>query len=86
MVLHQPLEIEYWFSQVFSGTPLIFTLLMVSFVTYLAARFRMETSSYLVMLVLFATIMFARGDNAFMVLIVLILSPLLFVIIRRLVE
>ena len=86
MALHEPLEIEYWFSQVFSGTPLIFTLVMVLFITYLSAKLKMEMSTFVVFMLMFAAIMMAKGDNALIVLIILIGAPILFWIFRRVAE
>jgi hypothetical protein len=64
----------------------IFTLLMIGVITYLCAKFRMENITFMIMLALFAGIMLATGSSGLIVLMILILSPLLFWVIRRTVE
>ena len=86
MVLHAPWDIEYWFVNVFSGNLMIFTLIMIMFITYISAKLRMEMTTFTVMMLLFAGIMMARGDNSLIILMILILGPLLFWITRRIVE
>ena len=86
MVLHAPLDIEYWFVNVFSGSTTLFTLLMMFFITYLSAKFKLEAISFTIILLLFAGIMLAMGDSALIVLMIFVLAPILFWILRRVVE
>jgi len=86
MAIHSPLDIEYWFVNVFSGSFTIFTFVIILMVTYLCARFKFEPSSYAVILVLLAGVMLAAGDSALIVLMILVLAPIFFWIVRRLVD
>jgi len=86
MTFIEPLDIEYLFVNTFSGNLTIFTLIMVMVITYMCAKFKMENISFMIMLALFAGIMLAVGDSALIILMILVLSPILFWIIRRTVE
>ena len=85
-MIKEPLDIEYWMVNVFSGSTLIFTLIATAFITFLAAKFKMQTSVFVVFLVLFSAIMMATGESALLVLAILIGAPILFWIIRRTLE
>jgi hypothetical protein len=86
MVLHQPLEIEYWFVQVFSGNWTIFSLVGIFLITSLCAMFKMRTSTFIIMIVIYAGILMAAGEEFLMIFLILTLAPLLFWITRKIVE
>lgn len=85
-MLHEPLEFEYWFVQVFSGTWEIFSLISIMAITYLCAMFRMPTSAFVGVIVLYAAILFAANQSFLLILLILILAPLFFWLTRRLVD
>jgi len=86
MSFHNPLEIEYWFVQVFSGNWTIFSFISIMAITWACALFKMNTSSFIIMIVLFSGILLAAGQNFLMVLLILLLAPLLFWTTRRVVD
>ena len=87
MSFHQPLEISYWFVNVFSsGDWNLFSLLGVMVITSLCAMFRMQTNAFLMMLVLFSGILFAQGESFLLIALIIILAPILFWITRRITE
>ena len=57
MAWHEALDLEYWFINVLSGTPEIFTFIAFMAIAGMAAYFRMLNSITLLMFALFAIIM-----------------------------
>lgn len=86
MTLYEPFNVEHWFINVFSGNTDIFLMVSLLAITSLCAMFRMQMSSLLVMLVIFAAIVGEVTSSAFMVLLILILAPIFFWITRRITE
>jgi cell division protein FtsW (lipid II flippase) len=85
-MLREPLEIQYWFVNVFSGSWDIFSLVSMLCISTLCAMFRMQTGSFMVMLVIYAAILFAAGQQILLILAILILGPILFMITRRITD
>ena len=86
MVLHLPGELEYWLVNVFSGNWDIFALVSLLVITSICAMFRMQTGSFVVMLVIYAAILYAAGLQFIWILLILVLAPILFSIIRRITD
>jgi hypothetical protein len=86
MAIHEPFEIQYWFVQVFSGNWDIFSLVSILAITAACAMFRMEMSSFLIMIVIYAGILLAAGQEFLMVALILLLAPILFWVTRRITE
>lgn len=86
MVIHAPLDVEYWINIVFSGNTLISTFVLLAFIAFLAAKFKMETSVFTIFLILFAAIMLATGDSALLILAILVGVLILFLVFRRALE
>jgi hypothetical protein len=86
MVMYQPLDLEYWFRYVFSGSIEIFSILGVLMITALGAYFRMSYITYGIFMAMFAIILASAGFNFLLVLLILIFAPILFWWLRRLVE
>lgn len=85
-MIHQPLDLEYWFVNIFSGNMEIFTVMSLFIITALSGFFKMSNITYGMMLTLFAVILAANGFNSILILALLLLSPILFWWTRRLVE
>ena len=86
MVIHEPLDLEYWFQTVLAGTPEIFVLISMLAITSMSAYFKMSGITFGIFLTMFAVIMFSNGFNALLLLLVLIFAPILFWWVRRIVE
>ena len=86
MTFRQPLELQYWLVQVLSGSWDIFTLVGALFFAAISAMFKINMGTFIVILVLFAGVLLAAGQNILMIMAILILAPILFLITRRLVE
>ena len=85
MVLIQPLDLEYWFVNVLSGTPLILIGIMTILIAGMAAKFRMNTLTFGMIIGLFA-ILVASIANWMLFLAVLVVGLLVFFSIGRLVR
>ena len=73
MVIHLPLDLEYWFVTIFSGTEEIFTLVALIAITFMCAKLRMPMSAYIGMLVLFSGLLWGfYGMNVVLIVIILI--------------
>jgi len=86
VTFHEPLEISYWFVQVFSGSMTIFAFVGLLAITWACAMFKMPPTAFVIMLVLFSAILFTAGFTYLWILFVIIFALLLFWVIRRLVD
>ena len=86
MALHEPLDLEYWFVNVFSGSIEIFALISILAITWACSYFRMQMSAFAIMIILYAGILMAYGVDWLLILLILLLAPLLFWITRRVTE
>jgi hypothetical protein len=86
MVLHQPLELEYWFVNVFSGSPDIFAIVAVLVLTMISAMFKMPSVVYMLLLLCFGALLAVTGQSGLLILLILILAPILFWTTRRMVD
>ena len=86
MVVHLPLDIEYWFISVFSGSFEMFTLVALFTITCMAAYFKMSSITYGMFIAMFAVILATNGFNNLLILLILIFAGILYWWIRRLVE
>jgi hypothetical protein len=86
MALHQPLDLEYWLINVFSGSIEIFVVVSLFIMTSMAGFFKMSNLLYGMFIILFSVILAANGFNAILILAILVLAPILFWWIRRIVE
>ena len=87
MTLREPLELEYWLVNVFSGSWDIFLLIAVLAMTFISAKAKISMSIYLMLLVLFAAIMRGvAGMNYLLIFIIMLGSGLLYSIVRKIVE
>jgi len=86
VTFHQPLELQYWFINVFSGSTDIFMLVSVLALTWFCSMFKMQMGTFLVLLVTYAAILAVATTNVLLILLILILAPLLFWITRRIVD
>ena len=50
MAIHQPLELEYWLVNVFSGSWTLFLFLLIGVIAILAGRFRMSNLGFTMIL------------------------------------
>ena len=82
----QPFEMQTWIMNVFSGSPDIFLFLGIIMITSLAAYFKMSLPTYGIFILMFALIMTEIGSNLVLIIIILVLAPMLFWWIRRIVE
>lgn len=57
MTIHQPLDLEYWFVNVFAGSFDIFLFLLVILIAGLAAKFRMSNLSFGIILLCMAILL-----------------------------
>jgi hypothetical protein len=86
MALYEPLDLQFWLVQVFSGNWTIFSIVGVLAVSLVCGMFKMNTGIFTIMLVAFGSILLAVGQSWFMVLLIFILAPLLFWQTRRITE
>ena len=62
MTLVQPLNLEYWFVNTLAGSPIVFIGLMTILISALAAKFRMNTFNFAMILAIFAVLMATLAD------------------------
>ena len=86
MVIYEPLDLQYWLVQVFSGSWTIFSIVSVLAITYICSMFKMPTNTFLIMLVAYAGILLAAGQNWLIIILIFILAPILFWQVRRITE
>ena len=86
MTLKEPLDLEYWFVNVFSGNWDIFSFIGVLLITSMAAYFKMNAVVYAMFLAMFALLLAYSGTDALLIILILVLAPILFWWIRRYVE
>ena len=86
MSLHQPLELEYWLSNVFSGDPTIFALIGTLAITGMSAYFKMSGLMFFMFLTMFSVILKGMGYPTLLIMIIIIASPILFWWVRRIVD
>ena len=67
MVLKQPLDLEYWFVNVFSGNWDIFSFIGVLMITSMAAYFKMNGVVYGMFLAMFALLLAYSGADALLI-------------------
>lgn len=83
MTFYEPFELEHWFVNVFSGNKDVFLTVSLLVITGMCAMFKMPTSSYLVLLGIFAAIIGVTTANILLMITILILAPVLFWLIGR---
>ena len=83
---HEPLELQYWFVNVFSGNWTIFIFVSMFAISAICAMFRMPNSTYIIMLLLFAGILITSGQQILFIILALILSLIFFWLVRRLAD
>jgi hypothetical protein len=86
MVLKEPLDLEYWLVNVFSGTWTIFSLIGILLVTFVCAKYKVGNMAFLMIMVFFGAILLSAGLDWLMVIGIFIFAPILFSIIRRITE
>ena len=85
MALIEPLNLQYWFVNVLSGSAFIFIGLMVILIAGLSAKFRMNTMLFGIILSLFA-VMVSMIANWLMFLIIVVVGFVIFYTIGKLVK
>jgi hypothetical protein len=77
MVWTEPLNLEYWFVNVLSGSPNIFIFIAFLSIATVAAFFRMLNSAVMIMFLLFAVIMSGFVNVSGIYLIIILLAGLI---------
>lgn len=85
MVFREPLELQYWLMNVFSGNSEIFFFLATILISGMAARFRMNNFVFLLSIGLFAVLM-ANYIGGLYILVILAASMIVFIGISRTVK
>lgn len=85
-MLHQPLDLEYWLVQIFSGNLQIFTFVGMLVITSMAAYFKMGLLTYSLFMLMFAVILKAMGASTLLIGIILIFAGIIIWWVRRLTE
>ena len=86
MVLHAPLDIEYWFFNVFSESQLIFTILGLITLAFISAKLKMSGGVFMILTIMFGGIVLAIGQNWILGIALFIGAPILYWLIRRTTE
>jgi len=82
---NEPLDLEYWLVNTFSGSVEIFVFLAFIMMAGMAAYFRMQNTILLIMIALF-TVMMARYMGGMYVLVVLVAGLLTFYSISKIMK
>ncbi len=83
MALVEPLNLEYWLVNTLAGSPVIFIGIMTILISSLAAKFRMNTFNFGMILALFAVLM-APLANWFLFIVILISGFMIYFTLGRL--
>lgn len=86
MAIHEPLDLEYWFVNVFSGSMTIFSVVSLFAISVMAGYFKMNAITYGIFMLMFGLILASQGFNGILILFILIFAPILFWWTRRIVE
>lgn len=68
MVIHEPLDLQYWFVTTLSGSYAIFWFLSLIVIAGAAASFKMNNIAFGIMLALFSVLMAAFGATWMLIL------------------
>ena len=79
----EPLDLQTIFVNYFAGSMDIFFFIALIFFAYLAARFRMPNSIFLVMMGLFVVLMAGLGYDLFYVLVIFIVAWFFYHVISK---
>ena len=82
---HEPLELRYWLVNTFSGSIEIFIFIAFIFISGMAAKFRMNSTVTLSMMVLFGVLM-AQYFGGIYMLMLIIIGMIIFISISRVVK
>ena len=84
MVIHAPLDLDYWFNTILSGSAEIFTLIAIISITFLSAKFKLGIMPFIAMITLFTVLMGKTyGVNSILLIIILIGGLIGFTILRK---
>ena len=87
MTFYEPLNLEHWLVDTFSGTYELFVIVAIFAITALCAKFKMNMAAYFAMLVLFSVVMMGvYGFKPIIVISILVGGPIFLHFMKKIPE
>jgi len=86
MTFYEPLDLQFWLVQVFSGTPVIFSIVSMLTLLLVCLNFKIPTSATLVLMVTLSGLLLTLGQTWWLRMIIFVMGGILFWLTRKITE